>query len=410
MINMLVGQPGGGKSYEAVAYHVLPALQQGRKVVTNLPLDIEAFRRLDGGFPDLIEVRQNVVEAVVEKKTWNIRWRSFDVFNVKTQHRPFASIADYGDEWRHPETGGGVLYVIDECHLCLPRARPGTTKEVEEWFSLHRHELADVLLITQSYGKVCKAICDMVQVLYRVKKATAFGTNDRYIRKVQDGIGGEVVNTSIRKYEKKFFSLYKSHTKSSSAGAELAANDIVPFWKRWPMIGAGLCFLTVVIMLLTGTSANPLTQAQAQIVDVQAKRSKEAASGVPVAPAPLTLAAPPAPVSGVPAAAAAQPLSELLPESFEGTRNQSSGGQAAHPFDGLRLHIVAFLQSGDRWLYAFEAAQNGQPVAVLTQKQLEESGYKIEKMSTCSARIIYGDISFFAVCDSPRISVVRTSS
>lgn len=222
-------------------------------------------------------------------------------------------------------------------------------------------------------------------------------------------IGGDVVNTSIRDYQKKFFSLYKSHTKSSSAGQELAANDIVPFWKRWPMIGAGLCFLTVVVMLLTGTSANPLTQAQAQIVEVQAKRA-EAASGVPVAPAPHILAAPSAPVSGVPAAPVDVPIPELLPEPSGGTRSQSTGGIAAHPFDGLRLHIVAFLQSGDRWLYAFEADQNGQPVAVLTQKQLEESGYKVEKMSTCSARIIYGDISFFAVCDSPRISVVRTSS
>ena len=57
MINMVVGKLCCGMSYEVVAYHVLPALQQGNKVVTNLPLDIDFIRRLDGGFQDLIPFR-----------------------------------------------------------------------------------------------------------------------------------------------------------------------------------------------------------------------------------------------------------------------------------------------------------------------------------------------------------------
>jgi zona occludens toxin len=43
MINGLSGRPGSGKSYEAVVTHILPALQQGRKIVTNIPLNIEWF-------------------------------------------------------------------------------------------------------------------------------------------------------------------------------------------------------------------------------------------------------------------------------------------------------------------------------------------------------------------------------
>ncbi|MBI5918423.1 MAG: hypothetical protein HY849_03485 [Nitrosomonadales bacterium] len=41
MINLLLGPPGGGKSYEATVYHVLPALAKGRKIITNLPLDLD---------------------------------------------------------------------------------------------------------------------------------------------------------------------------------------------------------------------------------------------------------------------------------------------------------------------------------------------------------------------------------
>ncbi|WMU33924.1 zonular occludens toxin domain-containing protein [Pseudomonas aeruginosa] len=44
MINLILGQPGGGKSHEAVVYHVVPALNQGRKVITNLALDMDKFK------------------------------------------------------------------------------------------------------------------------------------------------------------------------------------------------------------------------------------------------------------------------------------------------------------------------------------------------------------------------------
>lgn len=385
MINLLVGQPGGGKSYEAVAFHILPALEQGRKVITNLPLNVEAFRALDARYPDLLVLRHSSVEQVVEKRRWNLYARAFDAFKVKEVHRPFASIADYGDEWRHPVKGFGALYVIDECHLCLPRR--DTAVEVEEWFSLHRHELADVLLITQSYGKVCKPICDMVQVLYRVKKATAFGTNNSYIRKVQDGIGGDVVNTTVRDYDKKYFGLYTSHTKSSAAGQELAANDIVPLWKRWPVLGAGLCgVLLVGLLAFGGVSLNPIKQATAKTVSVGQVEQVAAVSAVPAAPV------------------------AALPEGLEPYHppkpvSQVSGKPAAHPFDGLTLHIVGFLESASKWRYHFMAEQNGQPAFQMTQADLEQSGYAVEKLSACSARIRYGEYSFFAVCDSLRVSI-----
>ncbi|WP_250637543.1 zonular occludens toxin domain-containing protein [Pseudomonas sp. TCU-HL1] len=41
----MLGQPGGGKSYESVAFHVIPAVvEQGRRVITNLPLALDVWR------------------------------------------------------------------------------------------------------------------------------------------------------------------------------------------------------------------------------------------------------------------------------------------------------------------------------------------------------------------------------
>ncbi|VFT16430.1 Zonula occludens toxin [Pseudomonas aeruginosa] len=202
------------------------------------------------------------------------------------------------------------MYVIDECHLSIPLR--GTPVPVEEWYSLHRHELADVLLITQSYGKINRAIRDLVQVVYRCKKATAFGTNDRYIRKVQDGLRGEVVNTSIREYQKQFYGFWKSHTRSSAAGQELAANDIVPIWKRWPFKGAALCFLIVICLSTWNVT-------------------REKKHAPPPRVQPVAVSVDSASVEAAPAA----PVIEAKPRGPE---------QKLHPFQGLSMHLIATMR------------------------------------------------------------------
>ena len=92
MINLLMGPPGAGKSYEAVVFHILPALLEGRKVITNLPLQVDAFREY-GVSSSLIELKNPTLE----------------------NPKPFSTIEDYGSDWRG-ENGIGPLYVIDEGH------------------------------------------------------------------------------------------------------------------------------------------------------------------------------------------------------------------------------------------------------------------------------------------------------
>lgn len=392
MINLLLGPSGGGKSFEATVFHIMPALRKGRKVITNLPLDLVELGKLDKKYPALVDMRLDAVEAEIEKNTWNPFHRAWDKHKVKTSHRPFASLADYGDLWRHPVAGCGPLYVIDECHKALPVR--GTMVDVEEWFAEHRHEFADVLLITQSAGKVSKAIIDNCQVVYRVRKATALGSNNAYIRKVQDGLKGDVVNETIRRYKPEFFKYYKSHTRSDSAGAELAANDIVPFWKRWPMIGAALCLVGVLIMLFRGASFDPMKSAQAvplsSLKDQQKKNFEDYSPGNVVPAVQVAKAVEPA--SSVPVTRTLATLAK--PEQ-------------THPFANLSIHIISFIASSAKWRYSFSADQNGQPMFYLTQDHLEQSGYTVEKLSECSAKIHYKEISFFAVCDVRSVGMAR---
>src|SRR5665811_568267 len=132
MINILLGGPGGGKSYEAVVYHVLPAIMRGRKVITNLPLNIAEFEALEPGCSALIELRQKTLavkpDEIEDEGGGGLMGLLSKARAAKFVDRPFANIEDYATEWRHPEDGMGPLFVIDECHFCLPKF--GTARAV----------------------------------------------------------------------------------------------------------------------------------------------------------------------------------------------------------------------------------------------------------------------------------------
>jgi zona occludens toxin len=93
MINAIFGRPGGGKSYEAVKYIILPSiLKDKRKVVTNIPVQLDYIEKVHGDeAADLV----TVVEGA---------------FSEFGEVRPFAHPQDYLQykDWRN-EKGQGVL-------------------------------------------------------------------------------------------------------------------------------------------------------------------------------------------------------------------------------------------------------------------------------------------------------------
>lgn len=380
MINILLGPPGGGKSYEAVAYHVLPALAAGRLVITNLPLNLDAFPPEQRDLIVLL-TKTNKVEEKLDLEKAESLFKRFGIAarEQKFNARAFSNIEDYGNPWRHPESGTGPLYVIDECHFCLPRM--GTPIPVSEWFSMHRHEQCDVLLMTQSYGKVCKDIIDLVQVCYRVKKGTAFGFSSKYIRKVLDGVRGEVMNENIRTYDKKYFKFYRSHTKSSAAGAEMEASDIVPIWKRWPVIGAVILIpAAIFIMSLAG---NPMKS------KVQAK--KEGVQKPEVVQVTST-------------------ATKLVEKEKPATATPETAADKPHPLAGLGLHIAGYLESQSHSMYLFTVSQNGQAVYTMNQQDLLKSGYAVRSMNDCIAEVSFEAVKFYVTCDAPRVGIGAASS
>lgn len=378
MLNIMMGPPGAGKSYEAVNYHAIPALKGGcwnpstkrkapRQVVTNLPIKREVVAAVLGE-----EVADHLV---VVSDSPGRRWGS--------------SAKDYASTWRGPD-GKGPLYIIDEAHKVL--GQKGVPQPVLEWYAEHRHYGADVLLITQAYGKIHRQLVDMCQVLYRTRKALGLGTSKGYIRKVQDGPRGAVLSQEVRRYTAKGYAWYTSHTHSNAAVMESSASDMKSIFARWPFLAFGVVAPIAAYMVATRWDSLNILKPQSKAQPVHS---------VGAAPAPQASHGPQigtrVPVSAA-AAPSSPPAAPPPPPKVE------------HPFSGRQLHSLGEISYGGETIAVLQLSQNGQPGVVLTSRQMAETGYTVTVTGHCAARVEYGgDLVGWAVCDRPSVGLPTTS-
>lgn len=380
MINLLLGSSGSGKSYECVVYHVLPALASGRKVVTNLPLNLEYFKLIHPEYLDLIELRKKPLPI---KGEWNpdneanafvVRdeqfWRQ-----RRKEERIFSNVWDFYHEWRHPVDGSGVLFIIDEAQNYIPYKK--TAQSVEEWSALHRHWFSDIIIITQSYGKVSEAFRDNVQMVYRFRKMIAWGKPENYIRKVQDGLKGEVLNTTERHYEKQYFPFYRSHTQAKGSGKEHNAQDIVPLWKHWSFKGAALMLVLFLGIIIFGDMKNPL---KANIPDKPKFELDQATLDN---------------LDETPSTKFKQVKSEIVKEEKK----------PKDPLFDKGIHISAHIKSKSKELWLFSISQNGQHVFFMKDTDFIDAGYQYISSSDCLGYLKYNDIQRTISCDAPTQAV-----
>ena len=367
MIYLLLGRPGSGKSYEAVVYHLLPALNSGRKVITNLPVIREVFEAINPDFSDLLHIRHP-----------KGRWLG-------------SSVEDYGDDWRDPD-GKGPLYIIDECHKSLRRGK--TSDEIEEWYAEHRHEGADVLLVTQFHSKLCRNICEHVDIVYRVTNNRALGHDKSYIRKVLNGIRGAVLSESIRTYDPNNYKLYRSHTKSNMAVKEAMAQDVKPIWKHWSFMGAALLLPLGIIGLIWGGS--PFSVPESDAVEPPAVQSVKQPPDFKVKVSRIKADIP---SETPPSSSDTQALPDAPPASAE------PPPEPDHPFDRVNLHLAGWMEMGDRYTYLIYASQNGQRVFTVTERDLMQAGYTLTPRGRCLLTITFNDYRHNVICDNPSAQV-----
>ncbi|WP_454914292.1 zonular occludens toxin domain-containing protein [Variovorax gossypii] len=402
MINGIEGIPGGGKSYEATRYHVMAALESGRKVITNLPLNVEAWTAINPEWAALIELR-TVPNPV--RGTWDAERKSaFELFEdgrvepaVKGT-RIFGHVWDYYDEWRHPDTGIGALFVIDECHVAMPRKSPFTPAEVVQYYKLHRHFNQDVLLLTQSFRQLCEDIAELIHFLHKVRQADILG-KPGYIKKVMAGYRGGLVSTQDRQYDPKYFGLYRSHTQGNAVAGK-AATDVKSSLVGWRRMSWAL-YATIAVATVYAwwpSSDKPKAAKQAAAGSTgEVVIPKGAVIGPCVDGAYLrdgecvkvtrtTTATP----------AASAPVS---------SDSQASGDSSVEPLKGKRVHLTGTMQMGKRVLHTFAISDGSRRIVDMTSDDLAAAGYRFQPLGACMGRLQYEKTFYPVSCDAPQLAI-----
>lgn len=420
MINLLEGTPGSGKSYEAVVHHILPALKNGRKVITNLPLRLEVFNLMFPEYVQLIDVRRKSL-PILGRWDAEAAGRGESAFLLGQFDEPerlqlkggkpwlpapkntplFGSVWDFYDSWRG-EGNIGPLYVIDECHVSFPKTKVQrgvfTDQQVIEWFKISRHFGADVLLITQRMPDLEESIAGLAEFHVRVRKATALGKSDHYIRKLFSGFKGGEVSTEERRYLPQYFPLYSSHTQGASV-VESAASDVTPFVKKWKRGSLVFwVFLAAYSVWAFWPDSDP------EPARVTAFRNDVAATppghylkydeqGRPYHSPPGSFEAQPSsPV--LPSAPAPAPAADVVPEP----------PKTVGALDGKTVHLSGWMRHGSRYVFSFEVAKDGQRLFTTDNHQLSAAGYSYRHLSDCMGILTFDGKDSPITCDAPRLA------
>lgn len=201
-IEAYTGMPGDGKTYEVVKSVILPALQRGQRVVTNIRgLNAELIGKHLG-------IPEGRIRALI--KEFHID-DAFGPTGVKSEFFPTEGGNEDGIlEW-------GAYNVIDEAHFVFGTGMKFCNRG-KYFMRQHRHENVDdqstqIVVITQSIDDLTSSVKNVVRATTRCIKKTMYGRHKSYYCRKFNGATetpSKQLNETSHKYEEPYISMYQT--------------------------------------------------------------------------------------------------------------------------------------------------------------------------------------------------------
>lgn len=270
-VTAYTGRPGAGKSYAMVEQVIIPAVCEGRRVLTNIegvdPAKIEAFAVMQGVDPDEVG--------------------KVCIFDGKRATEPgFWPTEASGDS--ATVVKGGDLIVFDEWRLHWPNNGKLPSADLEPFLRWHRHltdangQSCDVVIGTQLITDIHRNFRGLVHRSYKFKKLDAVGASKAFAWHVFEGhLQPKDGHYSVGngRYRPEIFALYSSYAggKGKESGTD----------KRGGFFTRGFILLGILAVLFIGWGcwaavgyfgsakaepiAEPSTVPQGQVPEAQAR-------------------------------------------------------------------------------------------------------------------------------------------
>lgn len=232
-----VGLPRQGKSYNVVSEQIIPALKQGRRVATNIPL-VEAELRRRGCTGEIVQLDQNKLASK----------EASDVEEELAKCTPGA-VCVFDEVWRYLPQG------LQAKHL--PQA----------WTSLfaeHGHRVDEkgrmmqIVLVTQDLSQIAAFARSLVERTCVVTKLTVVGADNNFRVDVYQGFVtglkppiSKRLSEEYGKYDKEIFKCYVSRTMAEGQASTVDEKVLSKRGTLWgkPSVKYGLPIAATALVL-----------------------------------------------------------------------------------------------------------------------------------------------------------------
>lgn len=290
-ISAYVGVPGSGKSYEVVKSVILPALAQGRRVVSNV-----------------YGLDKDKISAYLLKKYSKLKEKQLGelvcVENERCLDPNFLPSMDEEESF----CLAGDLIVIDEVWRIW-----GSDKDIPKnhrsFIAEHRHfshpqtgVTCDLVVINQDVAQIPRFVKDRIETTYRMQKHVALGLRNRYRVDVFQGVKlfkNNRINHYQEKYDKEIFPLYKSYESNNAKESVTDSRQSIftSFWIKFLIIIVPLVLIYAsynVYLFFTGgiengqINSNDVSQANLAVSQVTDSATDDIVSNIPPMVKPLS--------------------------------------------------------------------------------------------------------------------------
>ena len=198
-IQAYFGMTGSGKSYNAVANILVPALKDNRTIVTNLPLKKSSL------FEDI--EKGNVISLPDDLNSDNVhKYLTSDLFPP------------------------GCVFILDECFSLFPSGQKANNvpTSLKEFFSMHRHivgsdnKASDIYILAQNIGQLAAWVRDMIHSMVIHTDLAPTGLKNQYrCDFYQFELHGtrnkeKFIQSSIGKIKEPYINYYISNSKTEA--------------------------------------------------------------------------------------------------------------------------------------------------------------------------------------------------
>lgn len=196
-ITGLSGLPRSGKSYTSIELFVLPALKEGRAIITNLPLRMDAIRR------DFPGANVQIIDDLERQS------------------------------WLESDVGNGCLLILDEVWRLWPQGKKMQNIPESQLAMLKEHghrsdntgRSMDIVLITQDMQDICAPVRALIETTVICVKHLDLGREDSFIRyrcrmacsidkRDNQPPKSQFISAENSKYKNEVWQYYRTHMNS----------------------------------------------------------------------------------------------------------------------------------------------------------------------------------------------------